>query len=90
MEEQIQQLNERIKVLEDRLNGVTNDTRQVDVIRDALSTSLQVKRFGLDTTPEARQSAISDPTGGLTIDSEARSAVNSLISRMETFGFIST
>jgi small-conductance mechanosensitive channel len=36
MEEQIRELNNRLKTLEDRLNGRSNDPRQVEVIRRAM------------------------------------------------------
>lgn len=43
--------------------------------------------FGLVVTPAVRQSAITAPTGGSTIDIEARNAVNSIRSVLSTFGF---
>jgi hypothetical protein len=49
---------------------------------------LNAKRFGLNITPAAIQSAITAPTGGGTQDAEARTAINSIITALETFGFV--
>lgn len=43
--------------------------------------------FGLVVTPVGRQSAITAPTGGTTVDTEARNAINSIRSVLSTFGF---
>jgi hypothetical protein len=37
-------------------------------------------------TPIAKQSAISTPSGGATVDSQARTAINSLISTLQSLG----
>lgn len=42
----------------------------------------------LGKTPVVRQATISDPTGGTTQDAEARAAINTLIDRLQAFGFI--
>lgn len=39
-------------------------------------------------TPSARLSAITAPTGGGTIDAEARTAINTVITALETFGLV--
>lgn len=50
---------------------------------------LNCAEFGLgDAAPVARQAAITAPTGGATIDAESRAAINSLITRLEAFGFV--
>lgn len=43
----------------------------------------------LGHAPVARQSAITAPTGGATIDAEARTAINTLILVLKTFGLTS-
>ena len=37
-------------------------------------------------TPVAQQTAISSPSGGSNIDSEARTAINSIITKLQTLG----
>lgn len=40
--------------------------------------------FGV--TPIARQAGISDPSGGVTIDSQARTAINSILDVLDAYG----
>jgi len=51
----------------------------------ATGTTQKLGFFG--ATPVAQQSHISDPSGGGTQDAEARTAINSILSLLETFGF---
>lgn len=47
--------------------------------------------FGaLGATPAAQQAHVADPTGGAFVDSEARTAINSILTTLETFGFHAT
>lgn len=39
-------------------------------------------------TPVGRQAAITAPTGGATIDTQARTAINDIITALETFGLV--
>jgi hypothetical protein len=39
-------------------------------------------------TAAARQSAITAPTGGATVDAEARTAINAVITALEAFGLV--
>jgi hypothetical protein len=41
-----------------------------------------------NATPVVQQSTISDPSGGTTVDAEARTAINTLIDRLQAFGLI--
>jgi len=41
----------------------------------------------LGATPQARIAHVVDPAGGATVDAEARSAINSILSTLELFGF---
>lgn len=43
--------------------------------------------FGLGVAPAVRQSSIAAPSGGATVDTESRSAINSILSVLDTFGF---
>lgn len=38
-------------------------------------------------TPIGQQSSIADPTGGTTVDSQARTAINSILDVLDNFGF---
>ncbi len=49
---------------------------------------VQTDKFGVGQTPVARQAAITAPTGGATVDAEARTAINLLITRLEVAGLI--
>lgn len=44
----------------------------------------------LGATPVARQAHIADPSGGSTVDAEARTAINSILAALENFGFLAT
>jgi len=94
MEEQLRQLNERLTRLEQQLGGLSNDPRQIEVIKEAVGDNLpklQVTKFIVGAgTPVARQSHISNPSGGITVDSEARTAIANLTSLVETFGLTDT
>lgn len=41
-------------------------------------------------TPVVRPSAVSDASGGTTVDTEARNAINSLLAKLRTVGIITT
>jgi hypothetical protein len=51
-----------------------------------LGTSSTQKLGFWGVTPVVQQSAISAPSGGATIDSQARSSINSIISLLHTLG----
>lgn len=90
MEQQIIQLNERLTKLERQLGGLSNDVRQVQVIRNAVKDmsfdSIRVDEFGIGKTPVTPQASISDPSGGAVVDTEARSAINSILNVLDAFG----
>lgn len=52
-------------------------------------SALNAKQFGLNKTPIGIQSTIADPSAGATVDSQARTAINSIIDVLQAFGFIS-
>lgn len=52
-----------------------------------IGTSSTQKIGFLGATPVSQQANISNPSGGTTVDNEARTAINSIISLLDTFGF---
>jgi hypothetical protein len=44
--------------------------------------------FGLSVTPVAQKTAITAPTGGGTADTQARTAINDIITVLEQFGLV--
>lgn len=44
----------------------------------------------LGATPSARLAHVADPSGGVTIDAEARTVINSILVTLETFGYHAT
>lgn len=57
-------------------------------IRDSLKIYDSFAMY--DKTPATQQSHIADPSGGTVIDAEARTAINSILAALETFGFLAT
>lgn len=55
--------------------------------RTELAITTTRLRVGTGSTA-ARQSAITAPTGGATIDAEARTAINAVITALEAFGLV--
>lgn len=67
------------------------DGRNIQVGRGTgtkLGTATDQKIGFLGKSPVSQQSAISDPAGGGTIDTQARAAISSLIDALQAFGFI--
>lgn len=53
------------------------------------NSSTQAAKFGVgDVEPVARQAAITSPTGGATIDTQSRAAIDLIITRLEAFGLV--
>lgn len=93
MEERITQLENELRELKAEYYKNNFPQQQVfvkDILFKGTSsfTSLNpTTSFGLGVTPAVRQSNITNPTGGATQDGEARTAINSIISVLDTFGF---
>jgi hypothetical protein len=70
-------------VFEDKEQTLTNKTLTTPVISEIQAGT----KFGLVVTPIVQRAHIADPSGGATQDSEARSAINSILATLEAFGF---
>lgn len=93
-------MEERIASLEQQLAELkaeyykNNFPQQQVFVKDVLFqgnvafTSLNpTTYFGLGVTPTGRQSDITAPTGGVTVDTEARNKINEIRSVLDAFGF---
>ena len=79
----------------------THATRKADLVLTAYDTAeregLRIRGNGsapaigfLGATPAARIAHVADPSGGATVDAEARSAINSILATLENFGLHAT
>lgn len=67
----------------------TYDTAVREILRGEASGTVPMVGF-LGAAAATRRVHIVDPSGGTTIDSQARSAINSILITLETFGFHAT
>lgn len=95
MEERISQLENELRELKAEFyknNFPQQQTFVKDVIFQGGSSFVSLNpttSFGLGVTPATQQANIAQPTGGSTVDAEARGAINSILSVLDTFGFTS-
>lgn len=66
--------------------GASGSSVNALVTRFRITQDAKMGFFG--ATPVAQQSTISDPSGGSTVDAEARSAINALIDQLQALGFM--
>ena len=92
LKEQVAQLQKEVAHLTDlyfRTNGIDNSTFSVDV---KMNNSVYFGKAGkvgfFGKTPILQGATIADPSGGATVDSQARTAINSLIDRLQDLGLI--
>lgn len=85
--EQIQQMN-TIEQKLDQIIDVYYRTHFIDrdVFRNPVYLPIKTAFFG-SSTPVGQQTAITPPSGGATIDSQSRTAINSIITVLQTFKF---
>jgi hypothetical protein len=70
------------------VDGVTIQVGATTGTTIATSTTQKIGFYG--ATPVARQAGVADASGGTTTDTQARTAINAIISRLETLGLIAT
>lgn len=103
MPEEIEKLEERIRVLEKIIHIFVFSDRYVfqrhlqlldgQNIQVATGTGTKIgtttgQKLGFfNATPVVQQASIADPTGGATVDAEARTAINSILDVLDVFGF---
>ncbi len=101
-----EELNKRIQVLEDIIFKLVFSDRYVFdrdiqladgqnlIFAGATGTEIgtsPLQKIGFyGKTPVAQGGSISDPGGGAVVDSECRSAVSTIITRLESVGIIAT
>jgi hypothetical protein len=93
MEERVTQLENELRELKAEFyknNFPQQQTFVKDVIFNGTSTFASLNpttSFGLGVTPAVRQGNIVAPTGGVTVDGEARTAINEIRAVLDVFGF---
>ena len=95
LQEQVDKQEEQIKKLTARVNEFMlsdkyhiNRNIEIGTPGTRIGTSTAQKLAFFNATPVNQPDTISDPTGGGTIDTQARSAVNALIDRLQELGLI--
>lgn len=87
MEQEILQLKSENKALKQRLDKMEDLFYRINQIdKFTLDKPLIINKFKI---PLNQLTTISDPSGGATVDSESRTAINSLIDRLQEIGLIS-
>jgi len=69
------------------INGRNIQVGRNNGTKIATATDQKIGFYG--TTPVVQGSSITAPTGGSVIDTQARTAINSIISRLQALGLIS-
>ena len=82
--EQSQKLNELYEFMQSLKNSTTIPYEVDGAFRDRLKDLFSLP----DGFEDAPLASVSAPTGGLTQDSEARTAINTVITRLEDLGLV--
>lgn len=91
MNPEIEQLKEDIKKLQEQMKFLTAEASIPYDVAEAFRERLRI-RYILDLPTEFSSlplTAITAPSGGATVDSQARSAINDIITRLEDAGIVS-
>lgn len=86
------ELNERLKRVEQYTTSLGGSLEFKKIIQlysgeNTEFKTIKTSNFGLSKAPVAQQASIADPSGGVTVDSEARTAINSILDVLDAFGF---
>ncbi len=84
-EDRIKQLENEVKELRDLF--FKDNFSDLDVFRKKVKFLSSIGFFG--KLPVGQQPNISNPSGGGTVDSQARTAINSILAVLDSFGFTS-
>lgn len=93
MNPEIEQLKKDVEDLKRKIESIGNSATMPKNIEDAMKDRLRLDRYeavlglpdGLFNAPE---DAITAPTGGLTVDSQSRTAIVNIINTLETLGLV--
>lgn len=80
---ELEQLKRRVADLEYRLARIDRGD-YILLDRDTKHTGSKLGFF--NKAPAAQQATIDDPSGGVTIDANARTAINSILDVLDVFG----
>lgn len=84
--QQFQNLQNEVAMLKQSLSRLEDLFYRINQIdKFELTKPLVIRKFKI---PVDQLDTITDPSGGATVDSEARTAVNSLIDRLQEIGLI--
>jgi len=99
MNEELLALQKQIEDLQDKLNHLTDVYYRTNFIDKTVHTKpvyfkdnvyLPAKTaFFASNTPVAKQAAITAPAGGATVDTQARTAIGTIITTLQTLGLTS-
>lgn len=88
--EERQQLQELYEFMQSMQNGATITHAVDSSIRDRFINEDAVEQIGLPKgLLDSPLTTISDPSGGATVDAQARTAINTIIDRLQALGLIS-
>ncbi len=73
---------------ENKRVGIVPGRSQAVVVSRAGTAQGEAQSWNFTSQPQALALLISDPTGGATVDAEARTDINSILNLLEDFGFM--
>ena len=90
MNPEIEKLNQRINELENKLKLIENYATIPYPVEQALRQRLGITLFAKfpEELATAPITAVTAPSGGATVDTNARNAINDIITRLETLGLL--